>query len=94
MDETTTKRRENHQDHENEYEHIFSIEVEGQDRRRYADVTILGETFEFLIETGTTVNIMDEAAYKRIEDNREPISNTNANIKVYNDEKPNSLKPT
>lgn len=78
-----------HQEHEDEYEHIFAIEIEGQDNRKYADVTILGESFKFLIDTGTTTNIMDEITYERIRNKREPLSNTNVNIKAYISEKPN-----
>ena len=45
------------------HDHVFAIEDQNPGNRRYVNGIILGESFKFLIDTGTTVNILDEVSY-------------------------------
>jgi hypothetical protein len=54
------------------------------DNPRYVNGSILGESFKFLVDTGTTVNILDEISYTSIKHKINKLQIVSCNILAYN----------
>lgn len=74
-----------------ENDHVYTVNSH-MSKKRFVEIRVLDNHIKFLIDTGTTINIIDETNLNRLEKSRIGIKNVVNNIFGYGSVKPLKIK--